>query len=106
MMQNTRKANNPIIRNERASSRGADSVKWRAMGAEMLSAAAVPKRAIANWMPIARASSWPVNQRTIAFDTVIPVISYPTPKMANPSDAQATDACKLKTVPSGAALTA
>ena len=63
------------MRNERATSRGVESVKWRATGAEMLRAAAVPRRAIASWMPIARANSWPVNQRTIAFETVMPVIS-------------------------------
>ena len=57
MTQNTRKANNPIIRRAKANNSGADNVKCRAIGAEMLSAAAVPNRAIANWMPIAKASS-------------------------------------------------
>ena len=75
MTQKTRKARSPTMRKERARSRGAESVKCRAMGAEMLRAAAVPKRAIANWSPMARASSCPVNQRTIAFETVMPVIS-------------------------------
>ena len=64
-----------MIRNASDTNSGVESVKWRAIGAEILSAAAVPKRAIASWMPIAKASSCPVNQRTIAFDTVIPVIS-------------------------------
>ena len=63
------------MRNASDTKSGVDSEKWRAIGAEMLRAAAVPKRAIANCMPIARASSCPVNQRTIAFDTVMPVIS-------------------------------
>ena len=75
MTQKTRKARRPMMRKESERRRGVERAKWRATGAEMLRAAAVPKRAIANWMPIARASSWPVNQRTIALDTVMPVIS-------------------------------
>ena len=73
--QKTRKASRPMMRKDKATSSGVESVKCLAIGAEILRAAAVPSRAIANWMPIAKASSWPVNQRTIAFETVMPVIS-------------------------------
>ena len=75
MTQKTKKASRPMMRKESDRSSGVERVKCRATGAEMLRAAAVPRRAIANWMPIAKASSWPVNQRTIALDTVMPVIS-------------------------------
>ncbi len=51
------------------------------------SAAAVPRRAMATCKPSASASSWPVNHLTITFDTVIPQISAPMPKMAKPSPA-------------------
>ena len=57
MTQKTRKANSPMMRNANATRIGVESVKWRAIGAEMLRAAAVPKRAIASWRPMASASS-------------------------------------------------
>ena len=57
MTQKTRNDNKPMIRKANATNNGVESVKWRAIGAEILKAAAVPKRAIANWIPIAKASS-------------------------------------------------
>ena len=61
-----------------------------AMGRLHASAAAVPIRAIATCNPIASASSCPVNHFAIILVTVIPVISAPMPKMANPSAASVT----------------
>ena len=48
----------------------------------MLRASAVPMRAQAISRPIANANSLPLNHLTIIFETVIPAISIPTPKMA------------------------
>ena len=48
-------------------------------------AEAVPRRAIATWMPIADASSCPVNHFVTTFETVMPVMSHPTPNMPKPS---------------------
>ena len=50
-------------------------------------AAATPIRAIAISNPIANAISLPLNHFTIPFDTVIPAISTPQPKIINANDA-------------------
>ena len=46
-----------------------------------------PRRAIAISRPIARAISLPSNHFAIAFDTVIPAISQPHPKIMKPREA-------------------
>ena len=50
----------------------------------------VPKRAVAISSPIANANSLPLNHFTMIFDTVIPAISTPTPKIAYPTAASTT----------------
>ena len=45
------------MRKDSESNSGVERAKCLATGAEMLRAAAVPRRAIANWIPMARASS-------------------------------------------------
>ena len=50
----------------------------------------VPKRAVAISIPIANAISFPLNHFTIIFETVIPAISTPTPKIAYPKAAKPT----------------
>ena len=46
-----------------------------------------PRRAIAISRPIARAISLPLNHFAIAFETVIPAISQPHPKIMKPREA-------------------
>ena len=53
-------------------------------------AAAVPRRAIATCRPKAKAISLPLNHLTTILETVIPVISAPTPNIAKPKDASTT----------------
>ena len=53
-------------------------------------------------MPIASAISCPLNHLTIIFDTVIPAISTPTPKIANPTEANITCDFIPKIIASGA----
>lgn len=62
----------------------------RAIGRLHPNAAAVPRRAIATCKPMAKATSCPVNHLIITLETVIPVISAPIPKMANPKLATIT----------------
>ncbi len=54
--------------------------------------AKTPKRATAISRPIAKAISLPLNHFTMVLDTVIPAISTPTPKIANPKNASLADA--------------
>ncbi len=61
-----------------------------ANGNDIASANNVPKRAIDICIPIASAISFPLNQRTTAFEIVIPIASVPTPKIANPNDDHST----------------
>jgi len=54
---------------------------------ERRNTANTPRRATAISSPIARAISLPRNHLTIVFETVIPAISTPTPKIAKPEKA-------------------
>ena len=49
--------------------------------------AKTPRRAMAISSPMASAISLPSNHLAIAFETVVPAISHPHPKIMNPSDA-------------------
>ena len=49
--------------------------------------AKTPRRAMAISRPIARAISLPSNHLAMAFETVVPAISAPQPKIMKPSDA-------------------
>ena len=51
-----------------------------------------PRRARAISKPIARAISLPLNHFTMVFETVIPAISTPTPKIAKPTNANLAEA--------------
>ena len=53
----------------------------------MENTANTPTRAIAISTPIAIAISLPLNHFAMAFDTVVPAISHPHPKIMNPNDA-------------------
>lgn len=55
-----------------------------------LKAKAVPKRAIATWVPMAEANSLPRNHLVIILETVMPVMSHPIPKRPKPSDEMRT----------------
>ena len=61
-----------------------------AIGTVTAKANMVPKRAVAISIPIANAISFPLNHFTIIFETVIPAISTPTPKIAYPKAAKPT----------------
>ncbi len=54
---------------------------------EMVNTAKTPTRAMAISSPMASAISLPSNHLAIVFDTVMPAISMPQPKIMNPSDA-------------------
>ncbi len=54
---------------------------------ERLNTAKTPSRAMAISRPIASAISFPVNHLTMAFETVIPAISVPQPKIMKPRQA-------------------
>ena len=58
-----------------------------AIAGEISTAAATPIRALAISSPIAKAISLPFNHLTIPFDTVIPAISTPQPKIIKPKAA-------------------
>ena len=60
------------------------------IGTVIAIASMVPIRAVAISSPIAKAISFPLNHFTIILETVIPAISTPTPKIANPNAANAT----------------
>ena len=64
-----------------------DMSKWLAIIGESHMTAKTPRRAMAISRPIARAISLPSNHLAIAFDTVVPAISQPHPKIMNPSEA-------------------
>ena len=55
-----------------------------------LKAKAVPKRAIATWVPMAEANSLPRNHFVTILETVMPVMSHPMPKSPKPSDEMRT----------------
>jgi hypothetical protein len=61
----------------------------RGIGVNM--ARAVPIRPVEVFNPIAKAISFPRNQRTTALLAAIPNISHPTPKTANPKPATTDD---------------
>ena len=54
---------------------------------EMVNTANTPTRAMAISSPMASAISLPSNHLAMVFDTVMPAISMPQPKIMNPSDA-------------------
>ena len=54
--------------------------------------AKTPTRAIAISSPMAKAISLPSNHLAMAFDTVMPAISMPQPKIIKPSDASLAEA--------------
>ena len=54
--------------------------------------AKTPIRAIAISRPMARAISLPLNHLAIAFETVVPAISQPHPKIMNPKEANLAEA--------------
>ena len=54
--------------------------------------AKTPTRAMAISSPMARAISLPSNHLAIAFETVMPAISIPHPKIMKPSDASLAEA--------------
>ncbi len=83
---------------------GAVTEKFLASGMDIPTARAVPKRAIDICIPIAKAISLPLNQRTTAFEMVIPVASVPTPKMAKPKEDQNT--CDVISPTKGMCITA
>ena len=51
-----------------------------------------PIRAMAISRPMARAISLPLNHLAMAFETVVPAISQPHPKIMNPKDANLAEA--------------
>ena len=59
---------------------------------EMEKMAKTPTRAMAISSPMARAISLPSNHLAMAFDTVMPAISMPQPKIIKPSDASLAEA--------------
>ena len=62
-------------------------------------ASIVPRRAVAISNPMANAISFPLNHFTTIFDTVMPAVSTPTPKMAYPKAAKNTWAFIPMTMP-------
>src|SRR5690554_2093891 len=99
---------NPMQRPIKATKRGRETSTnpvTLAMGMENPNAMAVPIRAMATCMPMAIASSFPLNHFTMIFDAVIPVTSTPTANVAKPIQAQNSRASKPKSVtPSSAGL--
>ncbi len=69
-----------------------------AMGTEKPNASAVPILAMATCIPMAVASSFPLNHLTMIFETVMPATSTPTAKVAKPMLAQNTCASSPKSV--------
>ena len=55
-----------------------------------LSEAAVARRAMASCVPMADASSYPVNHLVMILEMVMPVMSHPMPKMPKPREAIST----------------
>ena len=58
-----------------------------AIRGEIENIANTPRRAIAISSPMAKAISLPLNHFAIAFDTVVPAISHPHPKIMKPKEA-------------------
>ena len=89
MTENTRKVTNPMHSRipTTATGRTTLGVPISATQGERLKTAKTPSRAMAISSPIARAISLPVNHLTMAFETVIPAISVPQPKIMKPRQA-------------------
>ena len=69
---------------QKASGATTDPSNFSEIAGESHITANTPKRAIAISSPIARAISLPLNHLAMAFDTVVPAISHPHPKIMNP----------------------
>ena len=89
--QKTRKLSRPMQSSNRHTASGAPGLPViRASGSDPNIAIAVPIRPAATLMPRASASDRPRNHLTTALLAVMPIISTPTPKTANPSVAYST----------------